>query len=41
MLSAVLLLAGWVRELSWWAENHPEVFQPFDLWQESSIPSDG
>lgn len=27
MLSAVLLLAGWVRELSWWAENHPEVFQ--------------
>jgi hypothetical protein len=27
MLSAVLLLAGWVRELSWWAENQPEVFQ--------------
>jgi hypothetical protein len=27
MLSAVLLLAGWVRELSWWAENHPEVFR--------------
>jgi hypothetical protein len=26
-LSAVLLLAGWVREFSWWAENNPEVFQ--------------
>jgi hypothetical protein len=27
MLSALLLLAGWTREIAWWAENDPRVFR--------------
>jgi hypothetical protein len=26
MLGGLLLVVSWVRELSWWAENNPELF---------------